>query len=254
MHVETFGARDGHPLLLLHGGGVAGWMWEPLRTHLGEGVRVIVPDLPGHGRSADETYVSHTATTTALARVLEQEGRAATVVGFSLGAQLTVQLAALHPDRVRNAVVISAQAVPMRATRPTLALLSATAGLAKREWFARVQARQLFVPDELLDDYLQVSGAISRETLLRSVEENLRFAPPDTWRSYPGAASILVGAKERSLMKRSAALLHASLPHSDLEVVDGCGHGIPLQRPAWLARHIAATFGDRPDVAGPPGL
>ncbi len=34
----------------------------------------------------------------------------------------------------------------------------------------------------------------------------------------------------------------------------GCGHGIPLQRPAWLARHIAATFGDRPNVAGPPGL
>ncbi|MFJ6531740.1 alpha/beta fold hydrolase [Microbacterium sp. NPDC091662] len=249
MHVETFGARDGHRVLLLHGGGVAGWMWEPLRAHLGESLRVIVPDLPGHGRSADETYVSHTATTAALARLLVDEGSPATVVGFSLGAQLTVQFAAQCPEHVRNVVVISAQATPMRASRPTLALLGATAGLAKRRWFARMQARQLFIPNELLDDYVGTSAGISRESLLRSVEQNLRFTPPATWRSYPGAASILVGGKERSLIKRSAVALHAALPHSDLRVVDGCGHGIPLQRPAWLARHIEATLGDQPHPA-----
>lgn len=249
MHVETFGARGDHPLLLLHGGGVAGWMWEPLRAHLGGGVRVIVPDLPGHGRSADETYVSHATTVAALAGVVEDEGGPATVVGFSLGAQLTVQLAAHFPERVRNVIVVSAQAVPMRATRPMLALLGATAGLAKNDRFARLQARQLFVPDYLLADYVRTSSGISRETLLHSVEENLLFTPPSAWRSYPGAASILVGAKEKSLMKRSAALLHASLPHSDLQVVDGCGHGIPLQRPAWLAQHIRATLDTHPDPA-----
>lgn len=50
-------------------------------------------------------------------------------------------------------------------------------------------------------------------------------------------------------MKRSAALLHASLPHSDLRVVDDCGHGIPLQRPSWLARHIEATLDEPPHPA-----
>ncbi|WP_029258416.1 MULTISPECIES: alpha/beta fold hydrolase [unclassified Microbacterium] len=249
MHVESFGARDGHPLLLLHGGGVAGWMWEPLRAHLGEGLRIVVPDLPGHGHSTDEAYVSHAVTTTALARLLDDLGRPATVVGFSLGAQLTLQLAAQHAERVRNVVVVSAQAAPMWATRPTLALLGATAGLAKKQWFARMQARELFIPDKLLDDYVRTSAGISRESLLRSVEENLRFSPPPAWQSYPGAASILVGGKERSLMKRSAALLHASLPHSDLRVVDDCGHGIPLQRPSWLARHIEATLDEPPHPA-----
>lgn len=240
MHVEAFGARGGRPLLLLHGGGVAGWMWDPLRAHLDGGHRVVIPDLPGHGRSAGETYVSHAATTAALTRVLEDETRPATVVGFSLGAQLAVLLAAERPDLVSSVVVVSAQAVPMRATGPTLALLGAMAGLAKKESFARLQARQLFVPDELLDDYVQTSAAVSRETLLRSVEENLRFIPPTAWKSFPGAASILVGSEEKSLMKRSSETLHAALPHSTLEVVDGCGHGIPLQRPAWLAEHIEA--------------
>ena len=246
MHVETYGPRGGRPLLLLHGGGVAGWMWEPVRAHLGAGRRVLVPDLPGHGRSAGESYVSHAETAAALARILEAEERAATVVGFSLGAQLTVCLAAQRPDLVERVVVVSAQAVPMRATRATLALLGAMAGLAKQEWFAKLQARQLFVPDELLPDYVQTSAGISRETLLRSVEENLRFVPPAAWQTFPGAASILVGAGEKTLMKRSAALLQETLPQSTREMVEGCGHGIPLQRPAWLAERIESLSVDDP--------
>lgn len=238
MHRETFGHTGEPPLLLLHGGGVAGWMWEPMRAHLPPHARVLVPDLPGHGRSAAQPYTSHRATVDLLAHILEEEGRPATVVGFSLGAQLAVLLAAVRPDLVERAVVISAQALPLRMTGPTLALLGATAGLAKSEKFARLQARELFVPESHLADYLQTSSSLSRETLLTSVAENLRFVPPAEWSTFPGAALILVGAAEKKLMRRSAAALHAALPHSTLEVVDGCGHGIPLQRPEWLAQRI----------------
>lgn len=238
MRVQTFGPTGGRPLLLLHGGGVAGWMWEPMRGRFDDGRRVIVPDLPGHGGSADRSYVSHAETIAELARILEREEQPAMVAGFSLGAQLTVLLAAQHPELVHSIAVISAQAVPIRAPRPVLALLGATAGLAKREWFARLQARELFIPGELLGDYLRTSSAITRETLLRSVGENLRFRPPNGWRSFPGRALILVGAREKPLMRRSAAVLHDALEGSVFEVVDGCGHGIPLQRPEWLARRM----------------
>lgn len=174
----------------------------------------------------------------ALEGVLEDEGRSATVVGFSLDAQLAVLLAARRPDLVESVIVVSAQAVPMRASGPTMALLGATAGLKRREWFARLQARELFVPAEHLDDYVQTSAGISRDTLLDAVGENLRFEPPNAWRNYPGAALILVGSREKRLMARSAAVLHGTLPESTLEIVDGCGHGIPLQRPGWFAQRV----------------
>jgi pimeloyl-ACP methyl ester carboxylesterase len=226
------------PLLLLHGGGVAGWMWEPMRGHLDEEHPILVPDLPGHGRSANETYTSHDDVIPALENLLEQERSPATVVGFSLGAQLAVLLAARRPDLVGRVIAVSAQTLPMRAARPTLALLGATAGLARQEWFAKLQARELFVPAEHLSDYVQTSAGISRETLLNAVGDNLRFEVPAEWRHFTGAALILAGSREKSLMTRSAVALHEALPQSSLEIVDGCGHGIPLQRPQWFAHRV----------------
>jgi pimeloyl-ACP methyl ester carboxylesterase len=239
MHVETSGHRDDQPVLLLHGGGVAGWMWDPVTAELGAGVRLIVPDLPGHDRSAQQPYRSHDATVGELVRVLESHGqRPAVVVGFSLGAQLGVLLAARRPDLVDRVAVVSAQAVPLPAARLALGLLSATAGLARQEWFARLQARELFIPPELMDDYVRTSKGISRQTLLAAVGENIRFTVPAGWDRFPGRALILAGARERGFMKESAVRLHEALPGSRLEIVKGCGHGIPLQRPPWFARRL----------------
>ncbi|MFJ2550368.1 alpha/beta fold hydrolase [Microbacterium sp. NPDC087591] len=243
MHISTSGDAQSTPLLLLHGGGVAGWMWEPTRRHLTDDRRLLIPDLPGHGRSADQDYVSHDDTVHQLAAVLEREERPVAVAGFSLGAQLAVLLAARRPDLVDRVAVVSAQTVPLRAAGPMLTLLRVTAGLARREWFARLQASALFVPEDLLPRYVQTSAGISRDTLLHAVGDNIAFGVPDGWSGFPGPALILAGAQEKPLMKTSAALLHEALPQSILEIVEGCGHGIPLQQPAWFARRIEAWLG-----------
>jgi len=239
MHLTSLGDRRGRPVLLLHGGGVAGWMWHPMIDRLGSGLRLLVPDLPGHDRSADEEYRSHDRAVSELASLLEETGsRPAAVIGFSLGAQLAVLLAAHHPELVDRVAVISAQARPTPAPRLTLALLGATAGLAKREWFARLQARELFVPPELLDDYLRTSAGISRATLLAAVGENIRFTVPAGWSEFSGSALILAGSREKPLMRSSAEALHRALPASEHEIADGAGHGLPLQQPEWLARRL----------------
>lgn len=231
---------DPAPMLFLHGGGVAGWMWQPVLAGLDDGARPIVPDLPGHGGPADASaYSSHDETVEGLARRLEVEDRPATVIGFSLGAQLAILLASRRPDLVDRVIAISAQAVPLRHPGPLLALLSSTAGLARREWFARAQARALFVPESLTGEYLRTSASLSRSTLISSVGENVRFEPPAAWPDFPGEALLLVGEREKPLMRRSAERLRVLRPASGLEIVPGCGHGIPLQRPEWLARRIA---------------
>jgi pimeloyl-ACP methyl ester carboxylesterase len=245
MHVETWGRDGAQHVLLLHGGGVAGWMWEPTREHLGAGYALIVPDLPGHDRSAGEPYRSHDRAVEQLITLLEGRGAVPVpVVGFSLGAQLAVLLAARRPDLVDRVAVVSAQALPLPAAGPTLAVLGATAGLARREWFARLQAKELFIPPTLIDDYLRTSALITRQTLLAAVGDNIRFTVPPGWAGFPGRALLLAGANERRLMVASAHELHRVRPGSELEIVEGCGHGIPLQRPAWFADRLRAFLAD----------
>lgn len=228
-------------LLLLHGGGVASWMWRPLIEHLGEGWIAIAPDLPGHGANAAEPYRSHDETVDALISLIgERATGPVSVVGFSLGAQLAVLLASRRPDLVERVTVISAQAKPSSWPTATLALLGMAAPLARNERFARAQAKELFVPPALFAEYFENSQAISKETLLAAVGENIRFTVPEAWGSFPGEALILVGERERRIMHESARLLAESRPGDELEIVEGCGHGIPLQRPEWLARRLAA--------------
>src|SRR5690606_16100684 len=121
----------------------------------------------------DEPYRDHSSTVDALARVVEARAKGPVdVVGFSLGAQLGVMLASLRPELVASVTVISAQARPMRATRALVGMVGATSALAGRTWFARLQARELFVPDALFEDYLRTARSISRDTLVTSVREN----------------------------------------------------------------------------------
>lgn len=241
MFLHTSGPEDAAPVLLLHGGGVAGWMWDSLRERLEPEYRVLVPDLPGHGRSADEPYVSHSETIAALARLLASTAsdRPVTVVGFSLGAQLAIHLASEHADLVSQAVIVSAQAKVMPFMNLTLGALAISAPLARRPWFAKLQARELLIPPHLMDEYVRTSSAMTRATLRAAVGENLRFELPAGWTTFPGPALVLVGQRERRLMRESAELIHTALPGSELSVVAGCGHGIPLQRPDWFDERIA---------------
>ncbi len=233
--------REGgqRPVLLLHGGGCGGWMWSPLVAELDPGIRLLTPDLPGHDRSGSLPYRSHDDALKLLISLIDAEAsEPVVVVGFSLGAQLAILLASRRPDLVRAVVVISAQAEPSPFPALLLTMLGLAAPLARNEGFARLQARELFIPEALIHDYLRTSRGITRATLLASVGENVRFTIPHEWEVFPGRWLILVGVKERSVIRRSAQRIADALPGSELEIVADCGHGIPLQKPAWLARRL----------------
>ncbi|MGY1551404.1 alpha/beta fold hydrolase [Microbacterium sp. A588] len=236
MFFALSGPDDASPVLLLHGGGVAGWMWDSLRGRLEPDYTVLVPDLPAHGRSAGESYVSHSETVAALSQLLAATvpSRPVTVIGFSLGAQLAIQLASEHPDLVSQVIVISAQAKAMPFTGFTLGALGFSAPLARQRWFAKLQARELFVPPHLMEDYISTSASITKATLLAAVGDNMRFELPAGWSTFPGRVIIMVGRRERRLMRDSADSIHAALPGSELSIIDDCGHGIPLQRPEYF--------------------
>src|SRR4051795_3176630 len=90
---------DGPTLILVHGFGGAGSNWDALVPRLDPSRRLIVPDLPGHGRSSPLPAVAGLgAFADRVALLLDREDAwPAVVVGHSMGALVALRLARRRP-------------------------------------------------------------------------------------------------------------------------------------------------------------
>ena len=105
------GADDAPVVLLVHGLVSDATTWLRAMSELSErGLRVIAPDLLGHGRS-DKPAQGYSLTNFAesMSGLLTSLGiEDATVVGHSYGGAVAMQLAHAHPDQVRRLVLVAA--------------------------------------------------------------------------------------------------------------------------------------------------
>jgi pimeloyl-ACP methyl ester carboxylesterase len=106
MHIREIG-QTGEPMVLVHGLGVSGRYFIPAGQHLARDFRVLIPDLPGSGKSVKPRPV---LTIPDLANVLLEWTSAAGLqpahwVGNSLGCQIIAELAARVPAAARTCVL-----------------------------------------------------------------------------------------------------------------------------------------------------
>jgi pimeloyl-ACP methyl ester carboxylesterase len=115
------------PLVLVHGLGGTIENWRALAPPLAERHRVLVPDLPGHGRSSllTEAQDVDALAGAILAIADEEEMHGAVLVGHSLGGAVALRGAVLRPDVVRGLVLAAAAGIgsTSRAAHVTLAVL-----------------------------------------------------------------------------------------------------------------------------------
>ncbi|HQC81175.1 MAG TPA: alpha/beta fold hydrolase [Accumulibacter sp.] len=97
-------AGDTRTLYLLHGWGLGRAVWQPLHDPLSRHLRVIVGDLPGYDEAPDDD-TDFVATAQALVDTLPT---GVTLCGWSLGAMLALQAAALAPRRVARLILFGA--------------------------------------------------------------------------------------------------------------------------------------------------
>ena len=91
-------------VVLLHGFGEDSSIWKHQVNHL-PGYRLLVPDLPGSGRSAMITDMSMEGMARAVQQLLVAklaQGEKAVVVGHSMGGYITLALAEQYPHLLRG--------------------------------------------------------------------------------------------------------------------------------------------------------
>jgi 2-succinyl-6-hydroxy-2,4-cyclohexadiene-1-carboxylate synthase len=141
--VRGHGAR----VVFLHGFTQAGASWNPVLQACADlHAEVLLPDLPGHGRSASTTLNLNDT-----ADVVAATFGPAFYVGYSMGGRLALNLAVRHPNLVRG-----------------LLLFGATAGLA-----TETERTQRCDADELLAQNLEATGV---PTFLQRWLSNPMFA------------------------------------------------------------------------------
>jgi pimeloyl-ACP methyl ester carboxylesterase len=114
MHVERAGV-SGPLLLLVHGGGVAGWdTWEAQRP-LADDYRLLVPHRPGYPPNPAIEFLDFDLQARALTELIEPGTH---VVGHSYGGVVSLLAAARVPERVRSLTVIEPPTFGLARARP----------------------------------------------------------------------------------------------------------------------------------------
>ena len=265
--VRTFvrdSGGEGDPVLLLHGFPQTGRCWDRVVESLGAGVRTIVPDVPGFGRS--DRPRSHEAGEIArlMMVLLDELGiDRATVVGHDWGGTFTFRIGLDYPERVHNLVVTNSPFRKVNLLRAfhvplfnipflpdtALTLMSHRAvpfilhaGSAKKDVFeddAMREYEEAYSTRERVQSALAFYRVVGRRQLAHmlhlpgkgSVPQSTRIAAPTL---------IVWGMQDRVLPFSLMSGIERSIPKVRFVQLDDCGHFVPEEGPVALAGAIEA--------------
>jgi len=160
---------SGPDLVLLHGWGMNGLVWEGLPTALTTGRRLWRIELPGHGASPFEPR--HDGRAAWADACLEAAPERAVWIGWSLGGLLALEAALRAPERVRALVLLTATPRFVRAPDWPAAM--------DAEVLARFHDDLLADPAGTLQRFLalQVMGSEAARDTLRTLRRELAQRP-----------------------------------------------------------------------------
>ena len=196
------GPPDGRPLVLLHGLGGSRSNWAFLAPELARTRRVLVVDLPGHGRSSALPAAPGLGPyADRVAKLLEDEGLApADVIGHSFGGLVGIRLAVRRPELVRSLVLAAAAGI----TSSTL-------------WAERMLAFVGWVqPGRKVSPYWRT---VARSAALKRLVFGHWFVAHPASLSEDAVEALLVDVKLHSDTQSAFRALASDDPRSDLHLV-----------------------------------
>ena len=227
MIVTEFGIKNEEVIILLHGGGLSWWNYTDEIELLKNQFHIILPALDGHsGSDADHTSIEDNA-----ARIIKYidekfDGQVLMICGLSLGGQILLEILSQRKDICKFAIIESALALPMPVTHSLIELsIKLSYGLIQQKWFSKLQMRSLKIRSDLFDDYYRDTRAISSENYIRFMESNSAYRVKPSVSLCRTKSVIVVGSKERPIMKKSAKMIRNLIPNSELIIVKDYHHG-----------------------------
>jgi 3-oxoadipate enol-lactonase len=240
----------GEVVLFVHGFPHNRDLWAAQLDALMGGARCIAPDLRGFGDSTVAGPYSMDRYADDLAALLDAlRIERAVVCGLSMGGYVALALWRRHRSRVRGLILMDTRAgadsVVARERRDemiALARVRGSAGVADAMITGMVGARTRDKCPEVVDavhrmlERAPLPGVIGALEALRDREDST-----DMLGTIDVPTLVVVGEDDVLTPPSEAALLHAGIRGSTLEVITGAGHVANVERPAAV-NHVITEY------------
>lgn len=246
LHYTESGNTEASLLVFLHGGGVSGWMWKKQIEYFND-YHCLVPDLPGHGLSSCTDFSIHNCAEEILNLMLTKaQGKKVVLIGFSLGAQVAMEILSMNPEIVDYSIINSALVRPdpltMKMIQPAIRL---TYRLTKNRTFSKLQAKQLYISEEMFETYYKETSNMDMNLLIQVLEENMSFRIPTDFSKSTSKILITVGEKEKKMMRKSLLDIVDNTRNCKGIIIPNVGHGVSLARPDLFNKIVEAWIHDK---------
>jgi 4,5:9,10-diseco-3-hydroxy-5,9,17-trioxoandrosta-1(10),2-diene-4-oate hydrolase len=259
IHFNEFGS--GPAVLMLHGGGPGASGLSNYSRNvqaLAQRFRVLVPDMPGYGRSSkgvDDDPFGDIAT--AMQGLLDMlDIPRAHVVGNSLGGGVALRMALEQPQRIGRLVLMGPGGIGMSQGKPTdglKRLLGYYAGEGPT-----LDKLRSFIRQDLVFDGSRVSEALLLERFEASLDPEVMANPPlrppkdlEAFKrldlllhprlpTLSNPTLVLWGNEDRVNPPSGALALQARLPVCDVYLFSRTGHWVQWERAAEFNAVVAA--------------
>jgi pimeloyl-ACP methyl ester carboxylesterase len=240
MNCKIFGSKKHPCIVILHGWGNSSEQYLVLARLLGKNFYVLVPDLPGFGKTSQpkEPY-SVSDYGKEVEKLLEEKKiKKSYIIGHSFGGRIAIKLAAQKKTKI-----------------PAL-ILTGTAGIEAFKWkrtVKRIIAWSLakflkpfcFLPPLKVlrnrfyrkKDFGALSGIMKR-TFLKVIREKL-----DKYAKQIECPTLLLwGRRDMTTPVHDAEKILKLIPNSYLKIFTRVGHRLPYEKPHEFSREVIQFF------------
>lgn len=233
MAVEVSG--DGTPIICIHGLGGTSNSFTPLAPAFAT-MRVIRPDLPCSGRSANVDTPSMGGFVAAIAKLADTLGvKGAHFVGHSMGTLICQHMAAEHPELVRSLTLFGALTEPTDAGRDAFRKRAATARAGGMSGIADTVAHNSTSAETKQRNPAAI--AFVRETVLRQNPEGYARCCEALANAHAANHSrircpvlLITGDEDASTPASMARELSTRIDGARVVILPRCGHWPMIER------------------------
>ena len=240
--VRTGGS--GAPLFVIHHD-IGAHAWTSFYERLAESFTVYLPDLPGFGKSVRPEWARNVRDIVALAGLTldELDLPRASVVGLGFGGYVAAELATTAQARINKLTLAAAMGVKPEQGEIFDQFLVSHEDYVRTGFATEGAFEEMFGEESDIDQLMiwDINREMTTRVGWKPYMHNM--ALPHLLPSVHTPTLVAWGSEDVIVPVNSGALYAEKLPNARLEVLDGAGHWLELERPDDLARLIVEHEG-----------